>query len=180
MVLSGSAELRASSAPGLSFRQFMDALARCGLLGFSSKYIDGTSTPAFGGGIGVTRNLSGHLSTAERVQAMLITKMRLLDNQHIDARLQQLVRSPPTNHEGETPEEGTTLEGTKQRDTRGRAAGAGAGHGGKKKGGRTARGSNNARGPRGGGRKAAGADPKPATILAPIQTTPRGRENVVG
>ena len=178
MVLSSSAELGASSVPGLSFRQFVDALARCGLVGFSSKHVDGM-TQGFGGGIGVTRNRSGHLSNAERVQAIFITQMNLLDSQHVDARLQQLVRSPSTNHDGETSEAGNRLEGIKQRDTRRHAAGASGGHGGKRKGGRGARGSNTAGGPRGGGGKAAGgADPKSASVLAPIQKTPRGSKNM--
>lgn len=178
VVLAGSAALEASSTPGLNFRQFVDALARCGLLGFSSKYIGGTRTfgGRFGGGIGVTGNESQFISAAERVQAIFITQMRLLDSQQVDARLQQLVRLPSANHEGGASEEENKLEGIKQGNTRGNAAGRG--HGGKNKGKHTARGT--AGGLRGGNtsRKAAAAGPKPATALAPIQTTPRERETI--
>lgn len=179
-MLSGPAALEASSAPGLNFRQFVDALSRCGLLGFSGKNSDGTTTlgGGLGGGIGVIPYKSQLKSTAaERVQAMFITRMRLLDSKHVDARLQQLVQPPSSNHEGEASQEGNKLEGIMQRHTRGHAVGAGGGHGGKKKRGHAARGTS-AGGPRGGSRKAVAVDPKPAAVLAPIQTTPRGRETI--
>lgn len=175
VILSGPTALEASSAPGLRFRQFVDALARCGLLGFSGKNSYGMRTlpGGFGGGIGVTRHNGQLVSTAERVQAMFTTKMRLLDSQHVDARLQQLLRPPSTNHEGEASE-GDRTEAIKQRDARGQ--GAGGGHGGKKKRGNNARAAS-AGGLQGGATKAV-AGPKPATVLAPIETTPRGRETV--
>eukprot|EP00752_Nemacystus_decipiens_P004682 g4270.t1 len=175
VILSGSTEVGASMAPGLSFRQFVDALARCGLLGFSGKHFVGTRTH-----IGFDREC---LSAAERVQAMFVTKMRLLDSRHVEARLQHLVRSPPTNHVGEASEEENRLEGIKRRGSRGHALLAGAGHGGGKNGGHTARGSNNAGGPRGGPRKAVVVHPNPATttaVLGPIQATLRGRETLAG
>ena len=181
LVLSGLAELGGSSAPGLSFRLFVDALARCGLLAFSSKHLDGTKATGFGGAIGITRSPSDHISAAERVQAMLITKMRLLDSQYVDARIQQLVRSPSTNHEGETSEESNRVGGIMPRTASGHASGAGTGRGGRKTktGGHAARGGNSTGRPRGGStsRKVA-THPKPATtiVLAPLQTTPRGRE----
>lgn len=172
-VLSGPAALETSSAPGLNFGQFVDALARCGLLCPSSKCIDGTRTlgGGFGGGVGNAPNKSQLLSTAERVQAIFIARMRLLDSQHVDARLQPLVRLPCANPEGEAPEEGNKLESIRQRKNRGHAAGSGPGGKKKGRGGHTARGTN-AVGPRGGNRKA--TDSTPATALAPIQITPRG------
>ena len=181
MVLSGSTALEASSAPGLSFRQFVDALARCGLLCFCGKHVDSARTldGGLGGGGGVPQHKKNQLvSAAERVQAMFVTRMRLLDSKHVDARLQQLVHpTSATNHGGEAPEEGNGVESIKQRENHGgHAAGAGCGHVGKKKGGGIAH-ERLSGGPRGGGRKAA-ADPKPASVLAPIQTTPRGRETL--
>lgn len=165
--MSSPAALEASSAPGLNFGQFVDALARCGLLGFSSKCTEATRTLC-----GVTRDKSQLLSTAERVQAVFITQMRLHDSQHVDTRLQQVARLASTNHEeGGASEDGHKLKSKKQRETRGHTARGG--HGAKKTGRHATRGINSG-GPRGGGRKAAVADPKTTTVLAPIQTTPRG------
>ncbi|CAM9777668.1 unnamed protein product [Choristocarpus tenellus] len=55
---------------GLSFRQFVDAIARCGLLGFS-----------------VGRFAEVFTTLPQRVQAVLITKMDLLNHRKLASRL---------------------------------------------------------------------------------------------
>jgi len=162
VMLSGSVSLDAGScAQGLNFRQFVDALARCGLVGFSSK------------GVGGTAHEKQLVSAAERAQAIFKTQMRLLDKQHVAAKLQKLAHLPPADQE-----KGPTIgvEGRVERSTHG-SHGRTAGDGnGTKKANATARGSTQRGTRRDGGKKAAtAADPKPAHALAPIQTTtPRG------
>lgn len=159
MVLSGPVSLEAAGngAQGLNFRQFVDALSRCGLVGFSNS------------GIGGTAHEKKLVSAAERAQAVFKTQMRLLDKQHVAAKLQKLADLPPANLEA-----GTVVEGAAQRKD-GHTAGDG---NGTKKADTTARGSNKRGSRRDGGRKAASAaDPKPAPALSPIQTTtPRGKK----
>lgn len=120
-----------NSAPGLglNFHQFVDALARCGLIGFSGQRATtsggvtsgltaagGTSaTRDGGGGSGSSRavvtpqNRSEKLfvaPAAERAHAVFVGLMKLHDRQHVDAKLKQLMHlhHTPTaaaNDEGE-------------------------------------------------------------------------------
>lgn len=190
-----------NSAPaGLNFRQFVDALARCGLIAFSSKRSSSRTrrAPTVGGGVardgsggGTQKNNEQFVSAGERAHAMFIGHMRLLDAQHVDARLEQLVvhLHPPANSEGDY--NATTMKGekygngTSKQSSRGRAAASGGGGGGDK----TKKGSlqktrvttaNNPARLRGGSRNkasAAAADLKPISSLAPIQaTTSRGKK----
>lgn len=76
---------------GLTCRQFIDALARCGLIGFSPRGI-GTVPPAAvgtGPGAGQEARARGKPPTtpAERTQAVLTVHMRLLDSQYVDAKI---------------------------------------------------------------------------------------------
>lgn len=74
---------------GLSFHQFVDALARCSLLGFAEKHT------AFEAG-----ERSGMSSSASgRVQAFFISRMRLLDDKHVDAILRSLGEKEPFRRE---------------------------------------------------------------------------------
>lgn len=95
MVLSGSTP----DGIGLNFPQLVDALARCGLIGFpaaavtSEHHQTGLDDTGFGGsGIGhanlLTRRPRRKFSfAAERAQALFVAQMRLLDGQHVDATL---------------------------------------------------------------------------------------------
>lgn len=80
-------------ATGLTFRQFVDALARCGLIGFSPCGI-GTGPPAAvgtgtGAGQGANRAKGKSPTTpAERTQSVLTVQMRLLDSPYVDAKIQ--------------------------------------------------------------------------------------------
>ncbi|CAM9277733.1 unnamed protein product, partial [Pylaiella littoralis] len=58
-----------ASGLGLSFRQFVDALVRCGLMGFSAE-----------------RAAAG-VPVAQRAHAIFIRQMKLLDGQHVDAKV---------------------------------------------------------------------------------------------
>lgn len=132
----------------------MDALARCGLVGLSSKSIGGT------------RYEKDPVSTAERVQAVFKTQMRLLDKQHVAAKLQQLVDLPPGV---ESRVEGTT------KSNHGYAAGDGDGD---QMVNAAARGYSKQGSRPGGGKNAAiVANPKSKTALAPVQTTTPRRKN---
>lgn len=191
------------SAPGLglNFRQFVDALARCGLIGFSGNRTTtsgGVSTGLLlgGGGLEIDRGgitssgtvvkqlKSEPVSAAERAHTIFIRQMKLLDGQHVDAKLQQLMHLHPTtmaNDDGGQNIGTTTVENEKGR--RGNAAGK---YQKKKKTGslQKMRGTATDHTPgslRGGGSRravAAAADPpKPNSSLAPIQastTTTRG------
>lgn len=79
-------------AIGLTCRQFVDALARCGLIGFSPRGI-GTGPPtAVGtgpeGGQGARARGKSPTTPAERTQAVLTEHMSLLDSQYVDAKIQ--------------------------------------------------------------------------------------------
>lgn len=65
---------------GLNFPQFIDALARCGLIGFASE--DGR------GSDGAGRHSSGRLSASivKRVQAIFVRHMNLLDDDYVKQR----------------------------------------------------------------------------------------------
>lgn len=155
VVLSGSVSLDAAGncAQGLNFRQFVDALSRCGLVGFSNT-----------GVIGGTAHEKKLVSAAERAQAIFKTQMRLLDKQHVAAKLQKLADLPPAILEATAGVEGTAVEGP-TRSKHGHTAGDG---NGTKKANTSARGSTKRGTRRDGGKKAAtAADPKP---------TPRGEK----
>lgn len=95
MVLSGSTP----EGLGLKFPQFVDALARCGLLGFPVSAIKteqlnqtGLHEVGFGDKIKganiLTRRPRRQFSfAAERTQAVFLAQMRLLDGQHVDTTL---------------------------------------------------------------------------------------------
>ncbi|CAM9268006.1 unnamed protein product [Ectocarpus sp. 12 AP-2014] len=181
VILSGAAPDDNDAAPGLNFRQFVDGLARCGLIGFS-------------------RNGTGFkecVSAAERMQAIFIARMRLLDREHVETTLQRQQhqhRHQPAEH---------LTAGAAAPVAAGRrvvtvAGGSGPVSGGTRKncervhvagverarrtvGSKTGRGKTNSRRapPREGTRRvtaaaAAVADPTPATTLAHVlQVTPR-------
>lgn len=95
MVLSGSTP----DGLGLSFPQLVDALGRCGLIGFPGAAVTtehhptGLDDAGFGGnGNGRANTLTRRpgrklLFAAERVQTLLVSQMRLLDGQHVDSTL---------------------------------------------------------------------------------------------
>lgn len=95
MVLSGSTP----DGLGLSFPQLVDALARCGLIGFPAAAVplEHHQTSLDDTGFGGNSNGHANLLTrrprrkfsfaAERAQALFVAQMRLLDGQHVDATL---------------------------------------------------------------------------------------------
>ncbi|CAM9356453.1 unnamed protein product [Ectocarpus sp. 8 AP-2014] len=179
VILSGAAPDDIDAAPGLNFRQFADGLARCGLIGFSKN------------GTGIKQCVSA----AERMQAVFIARMRLLDSEHVEATLQQQQQQP-----AEHLTAGAAAAGVAGKRV---AGGSGPGGGGTSKdgervhvagverarrtvGSKMGRGKTNSRRapPREGTRRvtaaaaAAVADPTPATTLAPVlQVTPRKTKN---
>lgn len=95
MVLSGSTP----DGLGLSCPQLVDALARCGLIGFPGPAVSTEHHPTGLDDAGFGRKGNGRaniltrrsrrklLSAAERVQALFVAQMRLLDGQHVDSTL---------------------------------------------------------------------------------------------
>lgn len=179
VILSGAAPDDNDAAPGLNFRQFVDGLARCGLIGCS-------------------RNGTGFkqcVSAAERMQAVFIARMRLLDREHVETTLQQQQQQQPAEH----LTAGAVAAGVAGKREVTVAGGSGGGSGGTSKNGervhvagveraRGTVGSTTGRGkaikrrgpPREGTKRvtaaaaAVVADPTPATTLAAVlQVTPR-------
>lgn len=83
MALSGSVP----ESTGLDFRTFVDAIARCGLIGFSCARAAEESRMGMGTGAVSRARQEQELSAGERTQAILIVQMRLLDNQYVDLTL---------------------------------------------------------------------------------------------
>ena len=76
----------------LSFPQFVDALARCGLIGFPVAVASATGhqthlNAGFGNNEAITHKSKQFMFAAERAQALFAMQMRLLDSQHVDATL---------------------------------------------------------------------------------------------
>ncbi|CAB1108314.1 unnamed protein product [Ectocarpus sp. CCAP 1310/34] len=82
VILSGAAPDDKDAAPGLNFRQFVDGLARCGLIGYSKN------------GTGIKQCVSA----AERMQDVFIARMRLLDREHVETALQQQQQQQSAEH----------------------------------------------------------------------------------
>ena len=83
---------------GLSFPQLVDALARCGLIGFPATTVTterektGLDDAGFGGKSNGANTLTSRPNrqfsfAAERVQTLFVSQMRLIDGQHVDATL---------------------------------------------------------------------------------------------
>ncbi|CAM9154519.1 unnamed protein product, partial [Hapterophycus canaliculatus] len=89
VVLAGRTPDDEDPAPGLNFGQFVDAIARCGLIGFSV---------GIGSGIGDHRR---PVSTAERIQAVFVETMMLLDREHVGANLHRQEDGAAAGGEGE-------------------------------------------------------------------------------
>ncbi|CAM9663336.1 unnamed protein product [Ectocarpus sp. 6 AP-2014] len=181
VILSGAAPDDKEAAPGLNFRQFVDGLARCGLIGFSK---NGTG-------------FKQCVSAAERMQAVFMARMRLLDSEHVEATLQQQQQQQPAEHltagaaaAGVAGKRETTVAGSSGPGAGGtskegeRVHVAGVERARRTVGSKTGRGKTNSRRapPREGTRRvtaaaaaaAAVADPTPATALAPVlQVMPR-------
>lgn len=99
VVLAGSTSDN-DSAPSLDFGQFVDALARCGLMGFSRGTGGGTFTAP-----GVEESAAGQgirrfVSAAERIQGVFVETMRLLDREHVDANMHRQASGAGAGAEG--------------------------------------------------------------------------------
>ncbi|CAM9984921.1 unnamed protein product, partial [Scytosiphon promiscuus] len=85
-LLTGSTQ-EGDTTLGLNFGQFVDALARCGLIGFARGTGDEGVVATGVGGLATGQGVGRFVSPAERTQAIFVETMRLLDREHVDANL---------------------------------------------------------------------------------------------
>lgn len=118
----------------LNFGQFVDALARCGLIGFPRGIGSATSAAAAGSGDSANRlhGIKRFVSPAERTQAMFVETMGLLDRENVDANLRRQESGAAEGGEaeegalargGENPNRTTTTVGKKKKGQRGQDMG---------------------------------------------------------
>lgn len=138
-----------ASGLGLSFRQFVDALVRCGLIGFSAERAaagggdargpslgEGESVRDGGGyGSGALRQSASEqlfvVPVAQRAHAIFIRQMKLLDGQHVDAKVMRLMPLHPAptanDEEGEKNTGKTTTKAEGKNGGRGKTKATGRG-----------------------------------------------------